>query len=134
MVKPPSPRARTKPAKKERKARAPAFLPSPEATTNLLIADIVLRGASNLFRKSVERKVARASVDDEEEAERLIDGRTALRTLGLYGASRLATRSPAGLGLVAGGLVLKTLYDRGKARQQRTARQQQRARRARPKR
>ena len=96
-----------------------SLLPSPDPATNLLIADIVLRGASTLFRKSVEKRVARKASQTEEDAQSLLDGRGVIRTLGLYGASKLATRSPLGLGLVAGGLVAKTLYDRGKARQQR---------------
>lgn len=94
-------------------------LPSTEPSTNLLIADIVLRGASNLFRRSVEQRIARASTDDEAGAQELVDGRAMLTSLALYGASKLATRSVPGLLLVSGGLVAKTLYDRGKARQQR---------------
>ena len=95
------------------------ILPSPDATTNLLIADIVVRSASRLFRKNVERRVAKASASDGEQADELLDGKTLIKSLTIYGASKLATRSPAGLGLVAGSLVLKTLYDRGKARQRR---------------
>ncbi|MGB3470799.1 MAG: hypothetical protein WBA51_08260 [Erythrobacter sp.] len=105
----------------QHKAQRPSILPSPNAATNLLIADILLRGASTLFRQRVEKQVAQASVEDPEEAEDLLDGKTLLTTLGLYSASKLATRSPVGLGVVAGGLLLKTLYDRGKARQQRMA-------------
>ena len=101
------------------KAEAPFLPPSPDTATNLLIADIVLRGASRLFRESVQRRIARASVADEEEAEKLIGGKTLLKSLALYGASKLATQSKAGLGVVAGGLALKTLYDRGKAREKR---------------
>jgi len=97
------------------------LLPSPEATTNLLVTDIILRSASRLFREGVERRVATASAADEDEAEELLDGKTLIRSLALYGASRLATKSPVGLGLVAGGLAVKSLYDRGKARQQREA-------------
>lgn len=88
--------------------------PSPNAATNLLIADIVLRGASSLFRKRVEDGMVKTS-DNEQQARDIIDGRGILTTLALYGASKLATRSPVGLGIVAGGLVLKTLYDRGKS-------------------
>lgn len=122
MPKKPKARTAVKDAKKARReARAGALLPSPNPLTNLLIADIVLRGASTLFRKSVEKRVAKADMDDAAKAEALVDGRSLVTTLGLYTASKLATRSPAGLGLVTGGLVLKTLYDRGKARQQRLA-------------
>ncbi|MFL0355757.1 hypothetical protein ACI5KX_04695 [Erythrobacter sp. GH1-10] len=99
--------------------RTGLFRPSPNPATNLLIADIVVRGASNLFRKNVEKRIAKASYEDDEKAIKALDGRTVLTTLGLYGASKLATRSPLGLGVVAGGLVLKTLYDRGRQRQRR---------------
>ena len=103
----------------EEETHTSLLTPSPNPATNLLIADIVVRGASTLFRKSVEKRVAKASYHDKERAKSLLDGRTALTTLGLYSASKLATRSPLGLGIVAGGLVLKTLYDRGKLRQRR---------------
>lgn len=97
-------------------------LPSNNPATNLLIADIVVRGASHLFRQDVERRVARASAEDDDKAREVLNGRTMLTTLGLYGASRLATRSVPGLVLVTGGLVAKTLYDRGKERQKRRRR------------
>ncbi|WP_298469053.1 hypothetical protein [uncultured Erythrobacter sp.] len=90
-------------------------IPSPNPATNLLIADILVRGASTMFRQNIEQRVAKASADNEEQAQELLDGRTLLTTLALYGASKLATKSPVGLGIVAGGLVLKTLYDRGKS-------------------
>ncbi|MFU7529503.1 hypothetical protein [Qipengyuania sp. ASV99] len=96
-------------------------LPSTNPATNLLIADIVLRGASTLFRKGVEQRVARAGSQHEGAAQELLDGRTLITTLALYGASKLATRSVPGLMIVTGGLALKTLYDRGKARQRRLA-------------
>lgn len=102
--------------------------PSTNPATNLLIADIVLRGASTLFRKNVEKGMAKAS-ENEEEAREILNGRTILSTLALYGASKLATRSVPGLAVVAGGLLVKTLYDRGKtleqeARARRKARKQ----------
>lgn len=99
-------------------------VPSPNPATNLLIADIVVRGASSLFRKNVEKRVAVASFDDEDRAQEVLDGRTIITSLALYGASKLATRSPVGLGIVAGGLVLKTLYDRGRTRRSRSRRSQ----------
>lgn len=101
-------------------------LPSTNPATNLLIADIVVRGASSLFRKNVERRVVEASADDSDRAHELLDGRTLLTTLGLYGASKLATRSVPGLVIVTGGLVAKTLYDRGKERQKRKSREKRR--------
>ncbi|MEO1047419.1 MAG: hypothetical protein AAFW59_03730 [Pseudomonadota bacterium] len=105
------------------KADLPNLLPSPEVTTNLLIADIVLRSASRLFRRNVERRIVRSGVTDEEAALEgsTFHGPSLLTSVALYGASKMATRSPLGLGVVAGGLILKTLYDRGKAKQKREA-------------
>ena len=102
-------------------AQAPHLLPSPDAATNLLLADIILRSASTLFRQSVESKIVHASAKTEAEADKLLGGQTLIKTLALYGASKLATRSPLGLGVVAGSLALKTLYDLGRARQRRLA-------------
>jgi len=133
MAKTAAPQERSIPKRKDRVTRSletdsavdtidpPRLLPSPDATTNLLIADIIVRSASRLFRQNVESKVAHASVADDEQAEELLDGKTLITSLALYGASKLATKSPVGLGIVAGGLALKTLYDRGKARQRRQA-------------
>ncbi len=103
-------------------SRSSLTFPSTNPGTNLLIADIVVRGASTLLRQGVEKRVAKASADSDEEAREVLDGRTMLTTLALYGASKLATRSVPGLAVVAGGLVLKTLYDRGKTRQKRAVR------------
>lgn len=107
----------------DHKAERPSLLPSPDATTNLLIADIVLRSASRLFRRNVERRIARSGVSDGEAKleSSTFHGPSLLTSVALYGASKIATRSPVGLGVVAGGLILKTLYDRGKARQKREA-------------
>lgn len=95
-------------------------LPSPEPATNLLIADIVLRGATRTLRETLRKRMVLAQYDPDKARE-LVDGRTLITSLSLYGASRLAASSTAGLAVVAGGLALKTLYDRGKARQKREA-------------
>jgi len=103
---------------------------SANSGTNLLIADIVMRGASTLLRRGVEEQVAEtasnpdADTANDEPADDALDGRAILTTVALYGASKLATRSVPGLAIVAGGLVLKALYDRGKERQLREADQE----------
>ena len=94
-------------------------VPSPNPATNLVITNIILRGASTLLRQNVEKKIARASSEDDQRASELLDGRTMITSLALYGASRLAMRSPLGLGVVVGSLAAKTLYDRGKTRRAR---------------
>lgn len=112
------PRTPSRPPAAEPPAR-PYLLPSPNAATNLVIADIVMRGASSLMREGVERKIAQASHNSADDTDPPSPGRGMMRTLALYGASRLATRSPLGLGLVVGALAVKTLYDIGKARETR---------------
>ena len=88
-------------------------LPSPIAGTNLVIADIVLRAAGGLLRNRMDKGLLVASYD-KAKAEKLVDGRSLATSVALWGASRLATRSPIGLAVVAGGLAAKVLYDRGK--------------------
>jgi hypothetical protein len=88
-------------------------LPSPDASTNLVIADIVLRAAGGLLRDRLERGLL-VKAHDPATAERLVAGRGIATSLALWGASRVARRSPLGLAVVAGGLAAKVLYDRGK--------------------
>lgn len=101
-------------------------LPSPVAATNLVIADIVLRAAGGLLRDRMERRLLVKSYD-AAKAEKLIDGRSLATSFALWGASRLARRSPLGLAVVAGGLAAKALYDRGRQLEaKRTTRKQAR--------
>jgi hypothetical protein len=88
-------------------------LPSPDPVTNLIIADVVLRGAGSLLRQRLEKGLLTGQLDGEK-ARRLVENRDMVSTLALWGASKLATRSPVGLAVVAGGLAAKVLYDRGK--------------------
>lgn len=88
-------------------------LPSPVASTNLVIADIVLRAAGGLLRNRLEKGLLVKSYD-RIKAEKLVDGRGVATSLALWGASHLARRSPLGLAVVAGGLAAKVFYDRGK--------------------
>jgi hypothetical protein len=97
----------------ERKGKRDSSLPSPNPVTNLVIADIVLRGASVMLRKRVEKGLLTGQLD-RDRARKMVDSQGVASTLALWGASRLATRSPVGLALVAGGLAAKVLYDRGK--------------------
>lgn len=96
------------------KPQGDSRLPSPDPVTNLVIADIVLRGAGNLLRQRLEKGMLTGQLDNEK-AKKLVESRGIASTLALWGASRLATRSPVGLAVVAGGLAAKVLYDRGKA-------------------
>jgi hypothetical protein len=88
-------------------------LPSPNPVTNLVIADIVLRGAGSLLRQRLEKGLLTSQLE-ADKAKRMVESRGTISALALWGASRLAMRSPVGLAVVAGGLAAKVLYDRGK--------------------
>ena len=88
-------------------------LPSPSAGTNLVIADIVLRAAGGLLRDRLEKGLIVKS-HGQDKADKLVGNRGLASSLALYGASRLARRSPLGLAVVAGGLAAKVFYDRGR--------------------
>ncbi len=113
--------AKTKePATKENAAPAPpSKLPPAPASgkaVNLAIAEIVLRGIADRMRGQVAAGVSKADAAKKATGERdAVDGRSLLTSVGLYGAAKLAKKSRAGLGLVAGGLLAKSLYERGKA-------------------
>lgn len=115
---------RDKPLAQEPEAEAPPANkpaisgPSLGNATNLAFAEVVMRSVGHLMQKSVGEEISRKAGDPKSVREMLAD-RSLLSALAIYGASRLATRSVPGALAVAGGLLIKTLYDRGTARQQR---------------
>ncbi len=100
-----------------RTTRTSLIAPSPNPATNILIVDVLTRGVGMMLRRKLEHRVVEQSTGDRVEAEKLVDSKSLLSSLALYGASRLAVKSPIGLGVVAGSIALKTLYDRGKAKE-----------------
>jgi hypothetical protein len=89
--------------------------PSPNPMTNLIIADLALRGGGQLLRHAVERTLLGARYS-KAEAKNLVKGRTMKQTLIGTAIARLATRSVPGAIVVGGGLLAKTLYDRRKGK------------------
>lgn len=85
------------------------------AATSLLVTEIVLRSIGRLTRHSLEKVVARRRYD-AEKARAIVEDRSMLHTAAAYGVTKLATRSVPGALLVGGGLLAKTLYDRGTAK------------------
>jgi len=85
--------------------------PSPNPMTNLLIADLALRGGGQLLRHAVERTVLGAKFSPAK-AKNVIAGRSMFQTLIGTAVARIATRSVPGAIVVGGGLLAKTLYDR----------------------
>ena len=84
---------------------------SPNPATNLLIADLALRGGSRLLRHAIERTVLGAKFSPDK-AKKIVKGRSMVETLIGTAAARIATRSVPGAIVVGGGLLAKTLYDR----------------------
>ena len=89
--------------------------PSPNPHTNLLIADIALRSGSVLARRAMERGLL-GSKYSAGKASAILKGRPLGETLLHTVIARVAVRSVPGAVLVGGGLLVKTLYDRGRSR------------------
>lgn len=89
--------------------------PSTNPATNLIIADIVMRGVGRIVRNSLHKGVLRTRYS-RDKAKNIVENRSAVQTLAIYGITKIATRSVPGALLVGGGLVAKTLYDRGQSR------------------
>jgi hypothetical protein len=89
--------------------------PSPNPMTNLIIADVALRGGGRLLRHLVERSVLGIKYPPDK-ARDIVKGRGMAQTLIGTAVARVATRSVPGALIVGGGLLAKTLYDRSKKR------------------
>ena len=85
--------------------------PSSNPHTNLLILDVVIRGASMLAWRGTERALLRTRYD-REKARNIIKGRSMIQSMAATGAARMATRSVPGFLLVSGGLLAKAVFDR----------------------
>lgn len=88
---------------------------SPNPATNLFIADIAMRGISQLGRHTLQ-KAALQNDYGSDKAKKIVENKSLARTLALYGASRVATRSVPGAVLVSGGLLAKALLERRRAK------------------
>ena len=85
--------------------------PSSNPMTNLIIADLALRGGGQLLRHAVERTLLGAKFSPAK-AKNIVAGRTMFQTLLGTAVARIATRSVPGAILVGGGLLAKSLLDR----------------------
>lgn len=98
-------------ASKAKSVAAKTEGPSPNPMTNLLIADLALRGGGQLLRHAVERTLLGAKFSPTK-ARNIVGGRTMFQTLLGTAVARIAMRSVPGAILVGGGLLAKTLFDR----------------------
>ncbi len=90
-----------------------AAKPTPNPMTNMILADLVLRGGGALMRRAVEKSLLGRAIGTGK-AEKVIKGRTMGQTLLGTAVARIATRSVPGAIIVGGGLLAKALYDRKK--------------------
>lgn len=102
-------------------AAVEAATPSPNPATNLLIADIALRGGGALLKRAVETSLLGATATGKGKAKDVMKGRSLGQSLVGTAIARLATRSVPGALIVSGGLLAKTLYDRKRARASKAA-------------
>lgn len=94
--------------------------PSPNPMTNLLIADIAIRGGGRLLRQVIERSLLGVRYTPEK-ARDIVKGRSMVQTLVGTAVARVATRSVPGALIVGGGMLAKTLYDRTRDRREAAA-------------
>ena len=90
--------------------------PSPNSMTNLVVADIALRGGGTIVRRGIERGLL-GKTYDAKKAKSILKGRGMTEALVSAAIAKLATKSVPGAILVGGGLLAKTLYDRRKGAQ-----------------
>ena len=91
---------------------------SPDPTTNLIMANAIVRTGSILLRKAVDKRMLRGRYGDDT-AEAAADNRGLGSTLTALALSKMASRSSTGAIVVGTGMLAKTLYDRRQAKKAR---------------
>ncbi len=91
------------------------FGPSSNPATNLIIQDIALRAGGRLMRHTLEKGLLRGRYGGTG-AKAIVENRSLVHTLVGGLLARYATRSLPGAVLVGGGLIAKTLFDRGRSK------------------
>lgn len=84
--------------------------PSTNPETNLVLADIALRGVSTLIRRRLEQRLLGGY--GKREAKTILQNRGMGKSLASAALSRVATRSLPGAVMIGLGLLAKTLLDR----------------------
>lgn len=84
-------------------------------STQLLMADIVMRVGSTALRHFVEHKFLKGRFGPDT-ARNLMSNRSLGKTLTSVAIAKFATRSVPGAALVGTSILAKTLYERGKSR------------------
>jgi hypothetical protein len=108
-------RAAQRAAAKTRKGLQKVPGPSPNAATNLMIAEIAVASAGRIARRSMEKRLLKAKFE-REQAVAIVEGRGMAHTMITAAIARVATRSLPGAILVGGGLFAKVVFDRSLSR------------------
>jgi hypothetical protein len=108
-------RAAQRAAAKTRKGLQKVPGPSPNAATNLMIAEIAVASAGRIARRSMEKGLLKAKFE-REQAVAIVEGRGMAHTMITAAIARVATRSLPGAILVGGGLFAKVVFDRSLSR------------------
>ncbi len=108
-------RAVHKAAAKTRKGIKTVPGPSPNPATNLLIAEIAVRSAGRIARRSLEKGLLKARFEPEQ-ATAIVEGRGMAHTMITTAMARTATASIPGALLVGSGLFAKIVFDRSLSR------------------
>lgn len=91
------------------KRRIPGLSPDPK--TNVMVADIVIRGAGKLARHFAKRALLRPG-QGKEGPEKAVEGLSVTQSLATVAIARLATRSVPGAVIVGTGIIAKAVFDR----------------------
>jgi len=110
-------RATGKAAAKTKDTLAKVPGPSTNPATNLLIADIAMRGATMVAGRVLEKAMLRLRYYPRKASD-IVEGRSMLQSMAATGAARVATRSLPGFLLVSGGLLAKAAFDRSFSRRE----------------
>lgn len=89
--------------------------PSTNPATNLIIQDIAMRAGGRLMRHAFEKGLLRGRYGGAG-AKAIVENRSLMHTMIGSVLARYATRSVPGAVLVGGGLIAKTLFDRGRSK------------------
>lgn len=110
----PRKKRRNPPPTRTQAARKGLAGPSTDPATNLLLADVALRGATVMARMAVEHALLRNRYD-ARTATQIIAKRGLGKRILSMGMGRIAARSLPGALLVSGGMLGKIMFDRAMA-------------------
>ena len=99
----------------DREQALASHFPTYNPSTNLLMADIVMRTGTYMLRGIVEKKLLRGRYG-EETAEEIVENKSMVKTVISVAVAKFATKSVPGAVVVGSGIAAKALYDRRKKR------------------